>query len=439
MVTPPESESLFIEYNCGNGADPGLQTYIDVIFAYEIHNKLDTAAIDALKEAKKLMLADIARRLGCSESFNRNMQQSEDNFSKIIGISSSKVDGLDPDVAGCTEEVQVNTQTTCTPAKGGFTLFVKSGTDQVVMNDISDRVKSIIEYSMTLGEYETGFILKAVYIGDRVQNTPDSIITYTEPDPSKASEYALYALIVACLILLCLLCMTLRSSRRRTRKQLRKEDEELAFDQYMENYNRPVSLGHNDAPQHFMNGQNPMHPTTVKDAYMKSQSQIPRNTSRRSVYRDDLARPGKRGSTKGSRREIDQSGYQRASNLEGESDHSGGSRESNGTRDYPEALPPRPPPPRSKSTPIIMKQPSRRKPPPAKMMNLQSEDDSSDESSSSSSESDKSQDTPPPPVRRENTNESASALAKDERRQRLEAAKARAASRRSASLPRTLT
>jgi hypothetical protein len=372
VATPQDSESLFIEYICGTGAEPGPQTYIDVLFSYEIHNNLDTAAIDALKEAKELMLADIARKLGCSESFNRKMQQSEGDFSQVIGISSGKADELDPDVPGCTAEVQIDTQTTCTPAKGGFTLFVKSGTGQNIMKDISDRVKSIIEYSMTFGEYEKGSILKAIYIGDRVETAPDSIIISSEPDASKASEYALYALIAACSILLCLLCMSLRSSRSRRRKQLRKEDEELAFDQYMENYyKRPVSL--DTSPHHVINSQD-----QIYSVNMRSQSKIPRNNSRRSVYQDDLPKPIHRGNSTGSRREIYQSGYSPASSREGELDQSGHSRTSN-----------------------------------------------------QSGHSRASYDIPPPPMRRAST-ESASALAKDERRQRLEAAKARAASRRSA-------
>ena len=445
------------------------------------------------------MLADIARSLGCYESRIRNMQQSDDDFSNIIGISSVKVDGLDLDVAGCTVEVQVDAQTSCTPVKGGFTLFVKSGTDQDTMKDLSDRVKSIIEKSMTFGEYETGSILKAVYIGDRVQTTPDSINTYSEPEPSKdVSQYALYALIVACLVLLCLLCMALRSMRRRTRKQLRKEDEELAFDQYMESYNRPnrpAPLDFTDEPQHIVNGQNAMFPAQGREAYMRSQSHSSRNSSRRSIHLDDstmsgnrrISRGSSRGSSKESRRKLDPSLSSRAPNREGSSINFS-QASTNGSRD-PEAPFFRPPPPRSKSTPFINKQSGRRKPPPAKMKDIQAEDDSSDEINSSSSES---QDIPPPtytrratgatstsatsndyfhdsqPMSRANTgatsnyfhdsqsntlgrassgrisvsnddgdDESAFALAKkDERRQRLEAAKARASSRRSA---RTLT
>mmetsp|Transcript_18086 Transcript_18086/g.36313 ORF Transcript_18086/g.36313 Transcript_18086/m.36313 type:complete len:970 (+) Transcript_18086:107-3016(+) len=427
-----KEESRFIEYKCGDGVEAGPQTYIDVIFAYELHNELDTAASDALKEAKKLMLDDIARRIGCNELFNRKMQQSEsegDDFSNIIGITSSRVDGLDLDVAGCTEEVQLDTQTTCTPAKGGFALFAKSGTDQNALNGISDRIKLIIEKSMADGQYETGSILKTIYIGDRVQTTPDAINIYSEPEPSKTAQYALYGLIVVCLVLLCLLCMSLRSSRRRARKHFEREDEELA---YIESRSRPVPMDYNDEPQHGINDQN----LYGRDYYMHSHSQRPRSrsnsSSRRNMNRDDSTRPRTRSSSKGSRREIDQSDYSRTSNREGKSiDFSRSSTD--GSHDYPDTRSFRPPPPRSKSTPIMQKQSSsRRNLPPAKLRDVQAEDDSSDESSSSSSESDESPNIPPPPPRTDNTG----ATSKDERRQRLKAAKARAASRRSA---RTLT
>lgn len=445
VETPPASESLFIEYNCGNGVEAGPQTYIDIAFAYELHNYLDTAAIDAMKEVKKLMLDDIARRIGCNES--SNMQQSEfgEIFSNIIGITSSKVDELDQDVAGCTEEVQLDTESTCTPAKGGFAVFAKPGTDQDTLNDISDSIKSIIEKSMSFGEYVSGSIVKTVYIGDRVETGPDSINILTDPEPSQTSLYALYGLIVTCLVLLCLLCMTLRSSRRRARKKFQRDDEELAFDQYIDS--RPVSLGYNVEPQQVVYGdQNPY----GGDAYMHSHPQRPRSRSRsrsnsgRSLNRDDPSRSRSRGSSKGSRREIDYSNSSsQAPSREGAS--IAFSRAStNGSRDYPDTRSFPPPPPRSKSTPIIQKQPSRRERPPTKQISVQAEEESYDESSNSSSESDDTQDYPSPPPRTDNTgatfysgnNEAASVLSKDERRQRLEAAKARAASRRSA---RTLT
>ena len=302
-----KEESRFIEYKCGVGVEAGPQTYIDVIFAYELHNELDTAASDALKEAKKLMLDDIARRIGCNELSNRNMQQSESeegDFSNIIGITSSRVDGLDLDVAGCTEEVQLDTQTTCTPAKGGFALFAKSGTDQNALNGISDRIKLIIENSMADGQYETGSILKTIYIGDRVQTTPDAINIYSEPEPSKTAQYALYGLIVVCLVLLCLLCMSLRSSRRRARKHFEREDEELA---YIESRSRPVPMDYNDEPQHGINDQN----LYGRDYYMHYQRPRSRSnsSSRRSMNRDDSTRPRTSASSKGSRKEIYQSDY----------------------------------------------------------------------------------------------------------------------------------
>mmetsp|Transcript_27141 Transcript_27141/g.42624 ORF Transcript_27141/g.42624 Transcript_27141/m.42624 type:complete len:389 (+) Transcript_27141:1-1167(+) len=384
------------------------------------------------------MLDDIARRIGCNESSNRsrNMQQFEgdNDFSNIIGITASKTDGLDLGVAGCTEDVQLETPTTCTPAKGRFALFAKSGTDQESLKDISDRIKSIIEKSMTLGEYVTGPIVETVYIGDRVETAPDSIYTQSEPEPPKKMQYALYGLILACLVLLCLLCMTLRSSRRRARKQLQIEDEESAFDQYNESRNRP-SLDFNDEPQHINGGQN----RYERDSYMHSHTQRPigRSNSGRIRNWDDSTRPLSRESSKGSMKEMEQSNYLHAegssidfsrASTNGSHDYSRASTNES-TRSFP------PPPPRRKSTPIIQKESSRGKLPPAKFSDIQAEDDSSDdhssddnssdESSSSSSESEDTQDSPP-------NNEAASALSKDERRQRLEAAKARAASRRSA-------
>lgn len=385
------------------------------------------------------MLEDIALRIGCDESSNRsrNMQQSEvdNSFSNAIGITSSKVDGLDLSVSGCTEEVQLETPTTCTPATGRFTVFAKSGTDQKTLQDISDRIKSIIEKSMSFGEYVTGPIVKTIYIGDRVETASDSIYTQSEPEPSKRIQYALYGLIAACLVLLCLLCVTLRSSRRRARKQLQRDDEELAFDEYMESRNRP-SFDFDDEPQHINGGQN----RYGRDSYMHSHSQRPIGRSARGTIQnwDDSTRPRSRsrGSSKGSRgSEIEQSKY---SHAEGASSIDFSRASTNGSHDHSRAstngstrsFPPPPPPPRPNSIPIIQKQSSRGKLPPAEFRDVQAEDDSSDDdsssdSSSSSSESDDTQDSPP-------NNDAASALSKDERRQRLEAAKARAASRRSA-------
>lgn len=371
------------------------------------------------------MLEDIALRIGCDESSNRsrNMQQSEadNSFSNVVGITSSKVDGLDLSVSGCTEEVELETSTTCSPAQGRFTVFAKTGTDQKTLQDISDRIKSIIEKSMSFGEYVTGPIVKTIYIGDRVETVPDSIYIQSEPEPSKRIQYALYGLIVACLVLLCLLCVTLRSSKRRARKQLYRVDEELAFDEYIESRNR-TSFDYNDEPQHISNGgQNRFE----RDSYKQSHSQRPtgRSTRGRIHNWDDSARPRSRASSRassnGSRSNIEQSNYYHA---EGSSSDFSKASTNGSTRSVP------PPPPRRKSTPITQKQSSKGKLTPTEIRDAQAKDDSSDddslsESSSSSSESDDTQDSP--------LNNAASALSKDERRHRLEAAKARAASRRS--------
>lgn len=372
------------------------------------------------------MLEDIALRIGCDETSNRrrNMQQSEanDSFRNVIGITSSKVDGLDLSVAGCTQEVQLETPTTCTPAEGRFTVFAKSGTDQKTLQDMSDRIKSIIEKSMSLGRYVTGPIAKTIYIGDRVETAPDSIYIQSEPESPKRIQYALYGLIAACLVLLCLLCVTMRSSRRRNRKQFERDDEELAYYDYMERRNRP-SFDFNDEPQHINGGQNRFE----RDSYMHSHSQRPIGRSARGRIQnwDDSTRPrsrsSSRASSKGSRSELEQSNH---SHSEGPSTDFSRSSTNGSTRSFP------PPPPRRKSTPITQKQSSTGKLPSAKLRDVQAKDDSSDdesssESSSSSSEADDTQDTPP-------NYDAASTLSKDERRQRLEAAKARAASRRSA-------
>ena len=55
-MTPPAPESLFFEYSCGSGVEAGPQAFIEIKFAYELHNYLDAAAVDALEEAKKVML-----------------------------------------------------------------------------------------------------------------------------------------------------------------------------------------------------------------------------------------------------------------------------------------------------------------------------------------------------------------------------------------------
>ena len=435
IETSSGSDSLYIQYNCGDGIEAGAQTYVIVAFAYELHNGLDTAANDALNEAKAFYLDEVARRIGCSESFNRQLQQTNDDFNNIVGITSSKVDGLDQDVAGCTEDVTLETQSTCSPAKGGFTLFAKPGTTQDTLNNISNSIKSIIKDSMASGKYETGLILKTVYVGDRVQTTPDSIYSYRDPEPSKSTRNALIGLIVACAVLLCLLCLSLCSSRRRVREQLRREDEELAFDEYISHHDKPYNGGHKRAADGY-----------ETDVYFRSQNQLPRNSNRRNLNHDDSTRQRIRGSSQGRRRGSDQSYHPRSS-----SDREGMANEfsrlpSNENYDYPDnrhipppSPPPPPPPPRKLSTAIITARNNRTS---SKVRSVLSEDISSNvsssSSSSSSSETSGSFGTNSTSERRSNDTHSdeAAALAKEERRQRLEAAKARAANRRQA---RTLT
>jgi hypothetical protein len=472
-VSYSNSEPTLIRYTCGDGANSDSQTSIDVNFAYEIHNKIDVAANVALTEFKKSMLADIAGRLGCYEPFKRRL---EDNVSKIVGILSKEVDGVDQDVAGCTVGVKMDTQTTCTPIKGGFKLFAESGTN--LENEVVDGVKSMIEHSMTFGQYESSLISKVIYIGDRARANdkaiPASIETYSEPEPSSATTFALYGLIGACLVLLCLLCITFRSSRRGTRKQLPKNDEESAFDRLVkDDINRPCAFNYKDEPEHVIDAQN-LCRGNERDSILRSQSQISRYSSRGSSSTrkrndsNDFTRPGSRGSSKDSRTDQ-KDDFSRSSSQEGGS-ISFSRASTNESSDHSEARSFRPPPPRSNSTPI--KASRRKPPPPVKTRDIQSKDYSSDERSRSGSEHDTSQgdsslpsincsadsqkNFPHSPMRANfgsayfhdsqsnfqsrngrislsndaRKNESASALSKDERQKRLEAAKARAFSRK---------
>jgi hypothetical protein len=483
---PPDSDDsspYIIEYTCGNGPDSSGQISSDITFAYEIHNNLDVSAGDALKEAKKSILADIANRLGCSETSNiRFLQLSEDYLSKVIGIASNNVDGVDRNVAGCTVEVETNTPTTCTPVMGGITILAKSGTNPQVLKGISDHVKEIIESSMTFGEYESKAVVKAVYIGDRIKSTDKGITAsvdpYVQPESSKVTLYALYALIIACVLLLCLLYCAIRSARRGARKQMQQVDDDLALME--DNYNfRSGGFNYRDEPQHVIHGQNPML-SAFGDPDMNSSQRSRRRSSsrgksRRNIDPDDSHQPGRRSSS----RDV-------TSGLEGEYSRSMSQQDAstnfsrastNGSRDHSQAsFQPPPPRPRSKSPSI---QNSRRKPPPPNIMraadiddNSGSESDSSPEyptpmrrqsTGTSSSKNSRNKLNPPPPMRRANTgepghfqnsqtnfqsrastgmispkfddgsHESRSAASdKEERRKRLEAAKARAMNRRSA-------
>ena len=255
-------------------------------------------------------------------------------------------------------------------------------------------------------------------------------------------------------------------------------DDDLALME--DNYNfRSGAFNYRDEPQHVIHGQNPIL-SAYEDPNMNSSQRSRRRSSsrgrsRRNIDPDDSHQPGRRSSsrdvTSGPEGEYSRS----MSQQDASTNFSRAS--TNGSRDHPQAsFQPPPPRPRSKSPSI---QNSRRKPPPPNIMraadiddNSGSESDSSPEypppmrrqnTGTSSNNNSRNKPNPPPPMRRANTgepghfqnsqsnfqsrastgrispkfddgsHESRSAASdKEERRKRLEAAKARAMNRRSA-------
>ena len=247
---PAESSPSFEEmkgaserYECGEGDES--DTTIEVTFDYEIHNKIEISVDEALKDIKESMLSDIAGRLGCSRVFwtERRLQA---GFEHITGLNSNSRDLPDPDAAGCIVGIRSEEPTICTPVSGGFTLFAKPGTSEEFLVETVSHVKDVVREGMDSGLYETAIVYKAIYIGDRAESNSkarasSSTTVNVQSETTGASNKGLISAVIglscACALLLCLLCLHVNKLRRDRRNERYFSDEEMAFGKYINGNN----------------------------------------------------------------------------------------------------------------------------------------------------------------------------------------------------------
>jgi len=230
-------------YECGEGDES--DTTIEVTFDYEIHNKIEISVDDALKDIKESMLSDIAGRLGCSRVFwtERRLQA---GFEHITGLNSNSRDLPDPDAAGCIVGIRSEEPTICTPVSGGFTVFAKPGTSEEFLVETVSYLKDVVREGMDSGLYETALMYKAIYIGDRAESNSkarasSSTTANAQSEATGASNKGLISAVIglscACALLLCLLCLHVNKLRRDRRYERYFSDEEWAFGKYINGNN----------------------------------------------------------------------------------------------------------------------------------------------------------------------------------------------------------
>ncbi|EJK75591.1 hypothetical protein THAOC_02684 [Thalassiosira oceanica] len=229
----PAADPPLVRYTCGSFEfgpnDQTIPPTSGVTFDYDLHNLVDVSVGLSLKDIKRSIMSDVAGRLGCQENSigqRRVLQSSE--FDSIIGLESPANDLPDNEVVCRIDETKSDEPTVCSPVNGGFTLYAKPGTSNAILSSIGNSLKEVVADGMNSGRYESTFVDKAVYIGDR-QN--DQVIL-GEEEIMSTMELAVYALSAACGLLLCVLCVILftRVSRDRE-KRAKLEDRE--FQSYM--------------------------------------------------------------------------------------------------------------------------------------------------------------------------------------------------------------
>ncbi|KAL7536851.1 hypothetical protein ACHAXR_007434 [Thalassiosira sp. AJA248-18] len=234
-----------VRYACGDGyqfdpSDMSIPPSSDVAFDYEIHNGIDVTVGDALRDVKGSMLSDIAESMGCYETYSGRKLQS-DGFESIIGLQSNGNDLPDPDALGCIVDVETDDPATCTPVSGGFTVHAKPGTSESSLKKTVKSLKSIIETSMATGRYETETVVKAIYIGDRAKFSKASssapINVQSDETTTKSSneglKIAIYILTCACLVLICVLWFAVWTYREKLQIEQHHRDEEMPFDNFL--------------------------------------------------------------------------------------------------------------------------------------------------------------------------------------------------------------
>ena len=215
-------------------ADPSVPPSTDVTFDYEIHNDIDVTVGDALRDVKESILYDIAEAMGCRQTYSgRKLQGSE--LENIIGLQSNANDLPDPNASGCLVDVATDDPTTCTPVKGEFTIHAKPGTSVASLQVTTEALKNLISTGMTSGNYETPTVIKTIYIGSRDEFAqPSAIIVQTDGtnESDERLKIALYCLSCICLCLMCVLWFAVWTYREKLQFEQQKHDEEMATDNY---------------------------------------------------------------------------------------------------------------------------------------------------------------------------------------------------------------
>ena len=264
-------------YVCGEGDES--ETTIDVTFDYEIHNKIEISVFEALRDIKESMLSDITGRLGCSRVF-WNGRRLQSGFEHITGLNSNSRDLPDPVAAGCIVGIDSEEPTICTPISGGFTLFAKPGTSEELLKETVSHLKDVVREGMDSGLYETAIMHKAIYIGDRAESNSkvrasSSTTATAQSEDTGASNKGLISAVIglscACALLLCLLCMHVNKLRRDRWNERCFSDEEMAFDKYINGNN----ISHTRRASASGSGRSD-HPAPQVDDYISGSQRRPR-------------------------------------------------------------------------------------------------------------------------------------------------------------------
>ncbi len=309
-----------IRYTCGDGyqvdqSDTSIPVSAEVVFDYEIHNEIDITVSDALRDIKLSIMEGIADVIQCDIAYSGRRLQN--GFNDVIGLWSNSFDLPDPVASGCIVDVDTTNPSTCTPVSGGFTIFATSDTSKAALDELSKDILAIVQTSMDSGQYETGIVERAIYIGERkkVSKSPilaEAMSNHTEGTnkSNKGLMIAIYVLASACILLICIVCATARMRREKTVDMRHGTGSQMTFRSFMANHgsqNDPESqrstVPHpwqrsqpmwqsEQAPRHF--GQHhksmPIHNPSNGNTFQSRRevaSSLPAATTRRYAGRED--------------------------------------------------------------------------------------------------------------------------------------------------------
>ncbi len=297
-----------IRFTCGDGygdvyqvdqSDMSIPVSAEVVFDYEIHNGIDITVSDALRDIKLSIMQGIADVIQCDIAYSGRRLQN--GFDDIIGLWSNSFDLPDPVASGCIVDVNTTNPSTCTPVSGGFTFFATSGTSKAALDDTSKSLLAIVQTSMDSGQYETGIVEKAIYIGERekVSKSPilaEAMIIHTEGTnkSNKGLMITIYVLASACILLICIVCITARMRREKTVDVRHGRGSQMTFRSFMT---------HPDGSQNDPESQR----STVPHPWQRSQPMWQREHTPRHFGPNHRSMPihnPKKGNTFQSRREV---------------------------------------------------------------------------------------------------------------------------------------